>query len=273
MTFERIKGASRKPTSEEIERDILDFHERVTGITERTLGECETADGLTGYDVVARAIPLTAKSVLELGCGNGPLLERLVHRGFSRVVGVDACRADAELAKARVPRAEILCARAQDADLGERTFDAACSHHAIYLFDPIEPVVAALARALRPGAPFVMATWSFEADQSHPFAEMMTVYGELTKRDNPHFTGWGDRRMFRRDGLDAIFGAAFEWAEVSEHALLVDDEPIRRLDGFFYSTYLQKEATRRELHEKWAEILAASGPVRFPFSLVTFRRR
>src|SRR5262249_4861746 len=138
-------------------------------------------------------------------------------------------------------------------------------------FDPIEPVVEALTDALRPGAPFVMATWSFEAENAHPFAEMMNVYSELTKRDNPHFAGWGDRRMFSRDGLSAIFGQRFEWGDVSEHALVVPDAAMR-FEGFFYSTYLQREETRRELRERWVEIAGANA-VRFPFSLVTFRRR
>ncbi len=119
-----------------------------------------------------------------------------------------------------------------------------------------------------------MATWSFEAERSHPFAEMMTAFSELTKKDNPHFTGWGDRRMFSRDGLGQLFGAAFEWGEVSEHALVIRDSPVERFEGFFYSAYLQKEETRRELRKTWAEILASSrDPLRFPFSLVTFRRR
>jgi SAM-dependent methyltransferase len=156
--------------------------------------------------------------------------------------------------------------------------------HAFYLFDPLEPAAAEVARVLRPGGLFACAGWSFVADRVEPFASMMTAFGALTRRDCPHFTGWADRRNFDREALsELLFAAGFAGPlEVEEHALVLREpaEAIAsRLMGFFYSAYLYAEETRAELAAAWVEILRATrdaegmARLELPFALARIRKR
>lgn len=223
-----------------------------------------------------------ARVVLDLGCGNGPLLDAVARARpqVARLVGVDACAADLALALARLPagRADLRCERAQALSLADASIDAALSHHAFYLFDPLEPAVAEVARVLRPGGLFACVTWSFAADRFEPFAAIMTAMAAATARDRPAFRGWCDRRNFDRAELEALLVAGGFAAplEVEEHALVIE-EPAEaladRLLRFFYSVDLQREETRAELRAAWLRLLAptqgAAGNARllFPFAL------
>jgi SAM-dependent methyltransferase len=87
-----------------------------------------------------------AGRVLELACGDGPLLQQL----GPRAVGLDISLVDLQLTNGSVVQA-----RAQALPFAKGSFDSATCHLAFMLFDEIETVVAELARVLRPGAPFI----------------------------------------------------------------------------------------------------------------------
>ncbi|MBK7584014.1 MAG: class I SAM-dependent methyltransferase [Myxococcales bacterium] len=283
--FQRIRGKTSQPSPQEILEDLVEFHTARPGITEATLGECTTLDGRTGYDVLVECLQEDARRVLDLGAGNGPLLERLLGRRpkLERVVGVDACASELELARVRArgdARVELLNQLGQHLDLPDACLDAVLSHHAFYLMRPIEAVVAEVARILRPGGLFALVTWSARASTLEPFAELMRVFSPLTARDNPHFSGWGDPRAFSLQGLESLlvapgyFAGPLGW---DEHDLLIAEAPealSRRLMGFFYSAELGQPETQAELHGLWCEILSrnldSEGRARlaFPFACV-----
>jgi SAM-dependent methyltransferase len=105
-----------------------------------------------GMPVVELLAPRAGERILDLGCGDGILAERLQGTGCE-VVGVDA---DPEMVRAA--RARGVDARLADgADLPfAREFDAVFSNAALHWMrsDP-DAVVAGVARALRPGGRFV----------------------------------------------------------------------------------------------------------------------
>ncbi|MBX3131329.1 MAG: class I SAM-dependent methyltransferase [Polyangiaceae bacterium] len=280
--FQRIKAATRAPTAEERALDLLELHEARPGITEATLGSWTTATGQSGYDLLVQRVPLHARAVLELGAGNGPLLERLVvaHPELERVIGVDPCAADLALARDRLgDRVELRQERVESLGLEDASVDAVLTHHVFYLFDPPEPAVRQIARVLRPGGTFATAHWTFEAKSHALFAELMEVFARLTCRDAPHFAGWGDQRLFDRDQLATLLRAGGLGQPVIEEHVLAIAEPTQllcqRLMGFFYSVELQSPETQRELCAEWSALLAATdsgdGLARldFPFSIVT----
>ena len=284
MPFERLRGADRPVSADEVLADLVAFHEDSPGITEATLGQCTTDDGRTGYDVLVDHIPPGTRAVLELGCGNGPLLASLAARRpeVTQIVGVDLCRADLELARARVPSASLHCVAAQSLPLENHSVDAVVSHHAFYLFDPIEPVVSEIARVLRPGGTFHFATLDPSIEPHSTYAELMRAFGPLTRRDSPHFSGWGDRRVWSLDGLDALFAIGFETpVRVDPFVVWLEGTPAsvcERLMRFFYSVQLQHRATRDELRRVWESVLdrerQTDGSVRmaFPSSVISVRR-
>lgn len=288
--FSRLREALSRPSAEEHERDIVAFHAVNPGITERTLGAARTEQGRTGYDLLALAVPPAARVVLDLGCGNGPLLASLLgHRpALESYLGVDACEPDAALARARFagdPRVRVHTARAQSLPLEDASVDAVLSHHALYLFDPLEPALREVARVLRPGGLLAFATSSPESARYPLFGAMMRAMSERTVREAPHFKGWGDPRVWDREGLEGLLlrspGGFDAPLRVEPYVLRLREEPAvlaHRLAEFFYSAQLHRPHVREGLERAWVELLAptadAQGLAHFewPLAQVELRR-
>ena len=96
-------------------------------------------------------IPLSARTVLVVGCGDGALVERLAAAGFD-AVGIDP----------RAPASPRLVRERVEHATGIGRFDAACSVMALHHAD-LEPVLAAVARLLRPGGLVLVSEFSWEA--------------------------------------------------------------------------------------------------------------
>jgi SAM-dependent methyltransferase len=105
-----------------------------------------------GQPVVELLAPRPGERVLDLGCGDGALTERLAALGCE-VVGVDAGEDMVRAARARGLDARVADGHALTFD---REFDAVFSNAALHWMkrDP-DVVVAGVARALRPGGRFV----------------------------------------------------------------------------------------------------------------------
>ena len=104
-----------------------------------------------GAPVLELLAPRPGERVLDLGCGDGFLTERLVALGCD-VVAVDASAEQVEGARrrgldARVARAEALPFEAE--------FDAVFSNAVLHWVKDARGAIAAVARALRPGGRFV----------------------------------------------------------------------------------------------------------------------
>jgi small RNA 2'-O-methyltransferase len=97
-------------------------------------------------DVVCNVlVDTSAKSVLDLGCGSGALLERLVHvPQFETLVGVDKCGASlwrarrslGEHLECQPPRVALLAGSYTDRDARLRSFEACAMVETIEHVDP-----------------------------------------------------------------------------------------------------------------------------------------
>lgn len=101
--------------------------------------------------VVELLAPRPGQRILDLGCGDGALTEKLVARGCE-VVAVDASADQVAAARRRG-----LDARVMDGErLGfDREFDAVFSNWALHWMTRADAVIAGVWRALRPGGRFV----------------------------------------------------------------------------------------------------------------------
>src|SRR5262249_10134177 len=104
-----------------------------------------------GEPVVELLAPRPGERILDLGCGDGVLTEKLVQMGCS-VVGVDGSPLQIAAARARGLDAHVLD--------GERLtftheFDAVFSNAALHWMKRADDTIAGVYRALRPGGRFV----------------------------------------------------------------------------------------------------------------------
>jgi len=93
----------------------------------------------------------SGERILDLGCGDGVLTERLVELG-ARVTGVDASPEMVEAARARGLDARVMDATAL---AFAREFDAVFSNAVLHWMRDQESALAGVARALVPGGRFV----------------------------------------------------------------------------------------------------------------------
>lgn len=107
------------------------------------------------FDVLFESGLVAGARVVDVGCGTGIVAEELVKRGC-RVTGVDISEPMLERARARVPQASLLVARAEALPFSRADFDAATSAQAFHWFDQPR-ALAELARVVRPGG--LIAIW------------------------------------------------------------------------------------------------------------------
>ncbi|CAM3573787.1 methyltransferase domain-containing protein [Halomonas sp. FME1] len=116
-------------------------------------GYAENADFVPklGGDVLKLLSPQAGESILDLGCGDGALTERLVQLG-ANVLGVDASEDMVNATRQRGISAQIVDAHQLDFD---HEFDAVFSNAALHwMLDP-QPVLVGVKRALKPGGRLV----------------------------------------------------------------------------------------------------------------------
>jgi len=104
-----------------------------------------------GLPVVELLAPRAGEGILDLGCGDGVLTEKLVALGCD-VVGIDA--SSQQIEAARQKGLQVFVADGHDFDLG-RTFDAVFSNAALHWMREPSCVLNCVRRALQPGGRFV----------------------------------------------------------------------------------------------------------------------
>lgn len=104
-----------------------------------------------GQPVVDLLAPRPGESILDLGCGDGALTEKLVSLGCE-VVGIDS--SPEQIAAAQARGLNVAVADGQDFDL-QQTFDAVFSNAALHWMREPQRVLQTVHHALKPGGRFV----------------------------------------------------------------------------------------------------------------------
>jgi 2-polyprenyl-3-methyl-5-hydroxy-6-metoxy-1,4-benzoquinol methylase len=150
----------------------------------------------------------TGSSVLDLGCGNGiPISKVLIEEGLD-VYGVDASEKMICAFCSEFPHAHAVCAAVEDSDLYQREFDAVLAWGLFFLLAPElqRHVMRKVAKALKPQgkflftAPTQVLTWKDALTGRESFSLGRDGYLQLLKENglvlNGEQTDEGDNHYY-----------------------------------------------------------------------------
>ena len=259
------------------------FHAKDPGCSTRAFALGKDERGTSSYQRLAQTIPATPGNVtaLDLGCGDGYLLEllreRLGHR--AHLLGIDMSPEELAAARARLgSNVDLRCERAQATTLAPGSIDIVVSHMALMLMTPLDEVIREMHRVLRPGGMLAAVVGS---DRSRPgaVAEFISIVRELHAAPT---IGLGDNRMRTAVGIRDVFGALDAWTEIAiEDFELNVDGPWPQVEAYLFGSYVSdlleprfRDPLRREASARIPALADSDGtiPCRTGMRLLQFRR-
>ncbi|MEU8891027.1 class I SAM-dependent methyltransferase [Streptomyces sp. NPDC048442] len=186
------------------------FHAEQPAVTADAFGGGRAADGRSSYEILCERVA-GSRRVLDLGCGDGLLMELLARTDGRRITGVDLSPEALALARCRpaLAGATLRESRAQDLPFADDSFDACVSHMALMLMGDVDQVVAEVARVLAPGSTLacVMGGGAVGGEAYGLFLGLLRPVLDGTPAAQ-RIPALGDKRTRSRDGLDSILGPA-----------------------------------------------------------------
>jgi len=152
-----------------------------------------------GGAVLDLLAPASGERILDLGCGDGVLTEKIAERG-AQVVGVDSSDEMIAAAKKRGLDARVM--RAEELRF-DREFDAVFSNAALHWMRDQDAVLAGVLRALEPGGRFVAEAGGHGniAAIRVAFDAVLAAHGAPAVDENRYFTPAEYRELLERSGF------------------------------------------------------------------------
>jgi SAM-dependent methyltransferase len=100
----------------------------------------------------------SGQRVLELGCGSGVFLRAAADLG-AQVFGLDASEALIEIARRRVPEADLRVGDMQFLPYEDDSFDVVAGFNSLFFADDMVAALREAGRVVRPGAPVLIQVW------------------------------------------------------------------------------------------------------------------
>lgn len=98
------------------------------------------------------------QNVLDIGCGSGVFLRLAADRG-ARVSGLDASEELVELARKRVPEADVRVGEMEALPYDDESFDLVTGFNSFFFAADLAKALREAGRVARPGAPVVIQVW------------------------------------------------------------------------------------------------------------------
>lgn len=111
------------------------------------------------YEEALRQVGLEpGESVLDVGCGVGAFLRLVADRG-GEPFGIDASEALIELARERLPSADLRVGDMEHLPYDDNTFDLVTGFNSFFFANDIVAALREAGRVAKPGAPVVIQVW------------------------------------------------------------------------------------------------------------------
>lgn len=215
--------AGTRPSDEQYQDYYRVFHGEMEAATEESVRDFRDDAGRNSYQRVADALDAPAlETVLDVGCGNGPLLAEVVARNPAiRVSGIDLSPEEIARARARVPDANIDRLAVGDAanmPFADAAFDAVTSHMVLMLLPQLDPVLAEIRRVLRPAGKLAFLV-PRRSDSETRVTELLRAVPQWIRECHPAYTPVdpGDPRAWDAARLvEAIREAGFTRVDLDD---------------------------------------------------------
>ncbi len=238
------------------------FHDRHAGASDRIFGAADAGGGRTSYDLLVDEVPADAASVLDLACGDGPVLQRLRARGHARLVGLDQSQAELAAARRRLgPEAELVHGLAQALPFPDSSFEAVSCHMALMLMDQPAEVISELHRVLVPGGTlaFVVGRW----EGTPPEQALLWSFLRARFVEEAIDLKFGEGEWGREDWIAALLEPGFE--ELRFHGLETCSRvPIGELARWLGVTYYPVDRISEEGRAALAAFIAENAATLAP---------
>jgi ubiquinone/menaquinone biosynthesis C-methylase UbiE len=176
---------------------LKDWHRRFSGQRFGFFEQFCLENGTTSFEALVTAAELRPnQTVLDLGCGEGPLLRYVLRRDV-RYIGVDFSAASIEVARQQVGAidAEFVEADAGQMPLPDASCDVVLSHMALHIMQPVEPALFEVARVLKPNGMlhvFLPASWRMHSSaEARRFYDVMNLFQQFKDVSTPTRVGTG----------------------------------------------------------------------------------
>jgi SAM-dependent methyltransferase len=114
---------------------------------------------LPTYEEALRRVGLrSGQLVLDIGCGVGAFLRLVADRG-ALPFGLDASEALLDVARERVPGADLRVGEMEALPYDDDSFDLVCGFNSFFFANDIVAAVREAGRVAKPGAPVVIQVW------------------------------------------------------------------------------------------------------------------
>ena len=265
---------------------ITRYHRHHTGITSWAYARGRTPNGRSSYDLLAELVPAGAPhKVLDLGCGDGFLVERMLARGVpaDRIVGLDLSPDELSQACKRpgVSDMTVLCERADAISLDRGSVGHVLAHLSLMVMSNIERVVAEVARVLVPGGIF-SAILPGPRPRQGTTGLFLEVFDETYNSQKTRAPQLGDARTKSEEGLRELFctKTGFGSFEMAEFELCFDGTVMEvwNVLSVRYEAYVilpsDRAAMRKRFAQRASELASSDGtvPCSVPIRQIMCRR-
>ncbi|MEY8562306.1 class I SAM-dependent methyltransferase [Eggerthellaceae bacterium 3-80] len=139
-------------------------------------------------------LPRNDDTILDIGCGNGIMLERIAHAYDCRLIGTDISEDALEIAKRRLTgtNVEFLHCPVDDMPLEDAIVDKALTINTFYFWEDLASGFEEIARVLKPEGIFIGTHYTNRALESYSHTQfgyrMRTEQEVVSAAENAGFT-------------------------------------------------------------------------------------
>ncbi|SFE48323.1 Methyltransferase domain-containing protein [Actinopolyspora alba] len=161
--------------------------------------------------LLARVGPVTGERVLDVGCGGGRLLERLLQLGAAEVAGVDHSTDVLDFARrrnddaCRAGTARLSLADVRELPFSDGEFSLVVTTNAFFFFETPHTVLTEIHRVLRPGGRLVVATVPGPEPPDNVWGSAMHVYTDEELAELHLGAAFADVEVGVEDGVQLAF--------------------------------------------------------------------